>query len=73
MANDKLACASCHVEVFYREQLMSSNGDDFLMVRLIKAFRRVIDPDARRTLLLYIEEEARQNEKGAEKRPPLLS
>jgi hypothetical protein len=52
---------------------MSSNGEDLLMVRLIKAFRRVIDPDARRKILLYIEEEARQNEKRAEKRPPFLS
>ncbi|MCK1447243.1 hypothetical protein IVB34_40165 [Bradyrhizobium sp. 2] len=46
------------------------NNEDLLVLRLIKAFRRVRDPDARRKILLYVEDEARQDEKGAERRPP---
>jgi hypothetical protein len=39
------------------------------MLRLIKAFQRVSDEDARRKILIYVEDLAEQNEPPAEKEP----
>ncbi|MET4390275.1 hypothetical protein ABIB73_006057 [Bradyrhizobium sp. F1.4.3] len=39
---------------------MSKAVEDLQMLRLIKAFQRVRDGDARRKIVLYVEEEAQR-------------
>ncbi|UPK19168.1 hypothetical protein [Bradyrhizobium sp. 131] len=41
---------------------MSKDTDDLQMLRHIKAFQRIVDRDTRRTIVLYIEEQAQRKE-----------
>ncbi|MCJ9729562.1 hypothetical protein [Bradyrhizobium sp. PRIMUS42] len=48
---------------------MPSSVEDLQMLRLIKAFRTISDQDARRAVLLYVEEQAEnQRVKSSQKR-----
>ena len=45
---------------------MSNSVEDLQMLRLIKAFQKVADPDARRTIIVFVEEQAQKQ--GGKKR-----
>jgi hypothetical protein len=49
---------------------MSHSVQDLQMLRLIKAFQKIAESDARRMVLLYVE---RQQVKTAEQAPPSTS
>lgn len=49
---------------------MSNGVEDLQMLRLIKAFQKITDPDVRRMVLLYAEEQLqKQQAKAAEGSP----
>lgn len=45
--------------------------EDLQMLRLIKAFQKVTDPDARRTIVIFVEEQVQKQ--GAKKREDHMS
>jgi hypothetical protein len=45
---------------------MSNVVEDLQMLRLIKAFQKVADPDARRMIVVFVEEQAQKQ--GGKKR-----
>ena len=44
---------------------MAKGTDDLQMLRLIRAFQKLIDPDTRRMVLLYVEEQVHKQQTGA--------
>jgi hypothetical protein len=44
---------------------MSKGIEDLQMLRLIRAFQKLIDPDTRRMVLLYVEEQIHKQQAGA--------
>ncbi|MGY4365263.1 hypothetical protein ACVW1A_001328 [Bradyrhizobium sp. LB1.3] len=49
---------------------MSKATDDLQMLRLIKAFQRIVDRDTRRTVVLYVEEQAQKQESQQQSKAP---
>lgn len=41
---------------------MSNRIEDLQMLRLLKAFQKITDPDTRRMILLYVEEQLEKRE-----------
>lgn len=46
---------------------MSNGAEDLQMLRLIKAFQKISDRDARRTVVLYVEEQVERLQREARK------
>ena len=46
---------------------MSSSTEDLQMLRLIKAFQKIKDPNTRRMIVEFVEEELRKEEAKAKK------
>lgn len=46
---------------------MSNSVEDLQMLRLIKAFQKISDHDARRTVVLYVEEQVERLQSEARK------
>ncbi|WP_162848628.1 hypothetical protein [Bradyrhizobium symbiodeficiens] len=46
---------------------MSNSVEDLQMLRLIKAFQKISDHDARRTVVLYVEEQVERLQREARK------
>lgn len=44
---------------------MTKGIEDLQMLRLIRAFQKLIDPDTRRMVLLYVEEQVHKQQTGA--------
>jgi hypothetical protein len=49
---------------------MPSCVEDLQMLRLIKAFQKLTDQDARRTVVLYVEEQLEKQQARAKQTPP---
>ncbi|UWU66215.1 hypothetical protein [Bradyrhizobium sp. NC92] len=48
---------------------MSNRIEDLEMLRLLKAFQKITDPDTRRMILLYVEEQMEKREARVPERP----
>jgi hypothetical protein len=44
---------------------MAKGTEDLQMLRLIRAFQKLLDPDTRRMVLLYVEEQVHKQHTGA--------
>jgi hypothetical protein len=49
---------------------MAKGTEDLQMLRLIRAFQKLIEPDRRRMVLLYVEEQVHKQQAGAVGKSP---